>query len=149
MLKGIDPILSGELLRVLCDMGHGDEIAVVDANFTAYRLAAGRPVVRLDGVGLVRACQAVLSVFPLDVDLVQPVAYMQVSNTPPGYLSAVQAEVVAAVGRLAGRPPEACEGVERFAFYERVKRAVAIVQTGEMAPFANFQFAKAVIKQDG
>jgi len=126
-------------------MGHGDEIAVVDANFTAYRLAAGRPVLRLDGVGLLRACEAVLSVLPLDVDLAQPVAYMQVSNTPPGYRSAVQEAVVGAVARLAGRPAEACEGVERFAFYGRVERAVAIIQTGELAPFANFQFAKAVI----
>jgi L-fucose mutarotase len=87
----------------------------------------------------------VLSVVPLAVDLAQPVAYMKVSDTPDGFVSPVQAAVIAAVGRLGGRPPESCEAVERFAFYDRVARAVAIIQTGEMAPFANFQFAKAVI----
>jgi L-fucose mutarotase len=145
MLKGIDPLLSGELLKLLCNMGHGDEIAVVDANFTAYSLAAGRPVIRLDGAGLLRSVEALLSVFPLDIDVPQPVAYMQVSHMPAGYVSPLQAEVIAAVERLAGRPAPACEGIERFAFYRRVSRAVAIIQTGELAPFANFQFAKAVV----
>lgn len=145
MLKGLDPILSGDLLRVLCDMGHADQIAVVDANFTAYRLAAGRPVLRLDGVSLLRACEAILSVLPLDDDLLQPVAYMHATGSAPDFRTPAQAAVVAAVQRLAGKPPAACEPVERFAFYARAAQAVAIVQTGELTPFANFQFAKAVI----
>ncbi|MDE3010609.1 MAG: RbsD or FucU transport [Pseudomonadota bacterium] len=145
MLRGLDPILNGDLLKVLCDMGHGDQIAVVDANFTAYRLAAGRPVLRLDGVGLLRACEAILSVLPLDDDLLQPAAYMQVTGSAPDFRTPVQSAVVAAVQRLAGRPATACEAVERFAFYTRAAQAVAVVQTGELTPFANFLFAKAVI----
>ena len=77
MLKNIDPLLTPELLKVLAEMGHGDEIALVDANFTAASLGAahGR-VLRLAGAGLVAACDAVLSLLPLDVIEAGPVAYM-------------------------------------------------------------------------
>ena len=94
MLKGIDPLLGPQLLAVLCDMGHGDEIAVVDANFTARKLAGTKPILRLDGVGLLRACQAVTSVFPLDAFVAQPVSYMQVSGAPAGHVAEVHREVL-------------------------------------------------------
>lgn len=139
MLKGIDALLSPELLKVLCEMGHGDEVVVVDANFTAASLGRGKPLLRLPGSGLARACAAVLSVFPLDQAVPRPVAYMQVSDTADGYASAVQRAVMALL------PPGQCEAVERFAFYERVRKAYAIVQTGEMQPYANFIFKKGVI----
>ncbi len=145
MLKGIDPLLSPGLLKLLCEMGHGDEIVLADANFTALSLGRGKTVLRLPGVGMAQACAAVLSVFPLDDYVTQPVAYMQVSDTPAGYRSALQREVIdAMVGRGDARPGQ-CEAFERFAFYERVKNAYAIVQTGELQPFANFLFKKGVI----
>ncbi|PUA18981.1 RbsD/FucU family protein [Glaciimonas sp. PCH181] len=144
MLKGIDPHLSGELLKVLCDMGHGNEIVIVDANFTAHSLAAGKPVIQLPGISLLSACKAVLSVFPLDA-IAQPVAYMQVSDTPRGYASAAQRAVITLLEKTGAAKPEQCEAVERFAFYERVKHAYAIVQTGELQPYANFLFKKGVI----
>ncbi|HEX8605444.1 MAG TPA: RbsD/FucU domain-containing protein [Pseudoduganella sp.] len=139
MLKGIDPLLTPELLKVLAEMGHGDAIAVVDANFTATTLGAGKPLVRLAGAGLQRACAAVLSVFPLGTAAEWPVAFMKVGDTPDGYVSPLQREVVALCAPCGG------EAVERFAFYERVEQAYAIVQTGEMQPFANFIFTKGVI----
>ncbi|MGS0740851.1 RbsD/FucU family protein [Glaciimonas sp. GG7] len=145
MLKGIDPLLSGELLKVLCDMGHGNEILIVDANFTAYSLAGGKPVIQLPGVSLLRACTAVLSVFPLDQAVEQPVAYMQVSDSPAGYLSDVQLAVINTLRSARYAKVGQCEAVERFAFYERVKHAYAIVQTGEMQPYANFILKKGVI----
>jgi len=145
MLKNIDPVLSPELLKLLCEMGHGDEIVLADANFTAESLAQGRPVLRLPGIGMVRACEAVLSVFPLDAAVTQPVAYMQVSDTPRGYCSALQREVMTQMQARGDAQPAQCEAIERFAFYERVGRAYAIVQTGEMQPFANFVFKKGVI----
>ena len=74
MLKGIDPLLSPELLMHLSAMGHGEWVAVVDANFTANYLAQGKPLVRLPGITLERTSQAVLSVFPLDSAVVQPAA---------------------------------------------------------------------------
>ena len=101
MLKGIDPLLTPELLRVLAEMGHGDEIVVADANFTATSLARGRPVITLAGAVVQRACEALLSLLPLDAMVAQPVAYMQVGDTPPGYRSALQRQVVARLGRRA------------------------------------------------
>jgi L-fucose mutarotase len=145
MLKGIDPLLSPELLKLLAEMGHGDEIVLADANFTAVSLAAGKPLVRLPGIDMRRACRAVLSLLPLDAMVERPVAYMQVGGTAPPYRSALQREVVgelAALGHL--REPQ-CEPTERFAFYERVRGAFAIVHTGEMQPWANFIFKKGVI----
>lgn len=146
MLKGIDPRLTPELLKTLAEMGHGDEIVLADANFTAHTLAAGRPVLRLAGVGLRDACAAVLALLPLDQMVQRPVAYMQVGDTPEGYRSALQREVIADLEARCGAAP-ACEAMERFAFYERVRGAFAIVQTGELQPWANFLFKKGVIAQ--
>lgn len=147
MLKGIDPLLSPELLKVLCEMGHGDEIVLVDANFTGCTLAQGKPLIRLPGVDLVRACAAVLSVLPLDDKVAQPVAYMKVCDSPAGYASALQRRVLDLLDSTRSASPAQCEATERFAFYERVKRAHAIVQTGEMQPYANFLFKKGVISE--
>ncbi|MEJ8813097.1 RbsD/FucU domain-containing protein [Variovorax ureilyticus] len=148
MLKNIDPLLSPELLKVLCEMGHGDEIVLADANFTASSLGSGKPVLRLPGVGMREACAAVLSVFPLDAAVVQPVAFMQVSGTPEGHRSALQRDVIGQMVSRADATHAQCEPVERFAFYERVRGAYAIVQTGELQPYANFLFKKGVITQD-
>jgi L-fucose mutarotase len=145
MLKGIDPLLTPELLRVLAEMGHGDEIVVADANFTAASLGRGKALVALPGVGVQRACEAVLSLLPLDAAVARPVAYMQVSDTPAGYRSALQRETIAALERAGHCGAAQCEAVERFAFYERVKAAYAIVHTGELQPFANFIFKKGVL----
>ncbi|MCE3604143.1 RbsD or FucU transport [Massilia sp. P8910] len=144
MLKNIDPLLSPELLKVLAEMGHGDTVAVVDANFTATTLGRGKPVVRLPGTGLARTCAAVLSVFPLDLPG-QPVAFMAVGDQPPHYRSPLQQDVIALCASAAQAGPGQCQAVERFAFYELVKRAYAIVQTGEMQPYANFLFSKGVL----
>lgn len=147
MLKGIDTLLSPELLKVLCEMGHGDEIVVVDANFTAESLGHGKPIIRLPGIDLHRACAAVLSVFPLDAAVTQPVAYMKVSDTPEGYTSALQRSVIELLARTGSADTEQCEAVERFSFYDRVKQSYAILQTGEMQPYANFLFKKGVIAE--
>lgn len=97
-------------------MGHGDEIAVVDANFTAASLANGKPVIRLAGVDLPSVCAAILLVFPLDTDVAQPVAFMHVSHSANDFISPIQAAVIEHVPE-----PTRCVAVERFAFYERVK----------------------------
>ncbi|MBU6439065.1 MAG: RbsD or FucU transport [Betaproteobacteria bacterium] len=146
MLKNIDPLLTPELLKVLAEMGHGDEIAVVDANFTAASLAAahGR-VLRLAGAGLVAACDAVLSLLPLDSGDASPAAFMQHAGMPEGQPSALQARVIDSLVRVGGVPARSCQAMERFAFYERVRRAWAVVQTSEPQPFGNFLFKKGVI----
>ena len=148
MLKGIDPVLSPELLKVLCEMGHGDEVVLADANFTAESLGRGKTVLHLPGVDIRRACAAVLSVFPLDAYVDQPVTYMQVGDTAPGYRSAVQREVIDDMVTGGNGRSEQCEALERFPFYDRVKGAFAIVQTGELQGWANFLFKKGVIAED-
>ena len=108
MLKGIDPLLTPDLLKVLAEMGHGDEIVLADANFTAQALAGGKPVLRLPGAGMARACAALLSVLPLDEAVAQPVGYMQVSDTPPGCRSALQRDVIAGMTERGDARPEQC-----------------------------------------
>lgn len=144
MLKGIDPVLTPDMLKLLAEMGHDDALVLADANFTAMSLGAGKPVLRMAGIGMVRALQAVTSVLPLAEDVPQPVAYMQVSDTADGYRSALQREAIALLAD-AGLPPERVEAVERFAFYDRVKKAYAIVVTGEQQPFGNFILRKGVL----
>jgi L-fucose mutarotase len=148
MLKGISPLLSPELLKVLCEMGHGDEIVMADANFTAESLGRGKTVLRLPGIGMRQACAAVLSVFPLDDFVTRPVAYMQVGDAAPGYRSELQREVIADLSAGGTARSEQCEPLERFSFYERVSRAYAIVQTGELQAWANFVFKKGVIAEE-
>ncbi len=148
MLKNIDPLLSPELLKVLCEMGHGDEVVLADANFTAAALGRDAVVLRLPGVSMRRACAAVLSVLPLDDMVAQPVACMQVGGSPDGYRSALQREVQGDMAASGAALPGQCEAVERFAFYERVKGAYAIVQTGELQAWANFVFKKGVIAEE-
>ena len=151
MLKGINPLLTPELLKLLCEMGHGDEIVLADANFTAESLSAqggGRPVLRLGGAGLHDSCMAVLSVFPLDASEPQPVAYMKVGDTADGYLSELQRGIVRRMEQDGVARARQCEALERFAFYDRARRAYAIVQTGEMQAYANFIFKKGVIADE-
>ena len=144
MLKGIDPLLTPDLLKVLMEMGHDDTIVLADANFTAVRYGQGKPLIRLPGIGMARAVAAVSSVLPLVADEQHPVGYMQVSDSPAGYRSALQREVLAGLESqlLAGQSAQA---IERYAFYERTQKAFAIVLTGELQPFGNFLLRKGVI----
>ena len=143
MLKGIDPLLSPELLRVLAAMGHGDEICLADANFPAETIAGSRPLVRLPGIDGPRALEAVLSVLPLDSFVAAPAAVMQVVDDPaavPGPVSDYQRVLNRIEGRSVGIEP-----VERFAFYERARGAFAVVATGEPRAYGNILLRKGVI----
>lgn len=144
MLKGIHPLLSPDLLGVLMEMGHDDALVLADANFTAMSLAAGKPVLRLPGIGMADAVQAVISLLPLAADLDHPVAFMQVGGTQAPYRSALQREVLGHLEPhfLSG---QSAESLERFAFYERARTAYAFVVTGERQPFGNFIVRKGVL----
>jgi L-fucose mutarotase len=144
MLKGIDPILTPELLMHLSAMGHGEWVAVVDANFTADFLSQGKPVVRLPGNSLVRVSRAVLSVLPLATDVVQPVAFMHACGQAPDFCTPAQQAVVDWVV-ADGLKPEQVEPVERYAFYEKIKNASLIVQSGEGSAYGNAAFCKGVV----
>jgi L-fucose mutarotase len=144
LLKGIDPLLTPDLLRILAQMGHDDALVIADRNFTADRLAAGKPVIRLPGANLVRAVAAITSLLPLAEDVSSPVVYMQVGGTQAPYQSAVQREVTELITPQL-KPGQSLEGLERFAFYERARGAYAFVLTGEAQPFANVILRKGVI----
>ncbi|MGY0194676.1 RbsD/FucU family protein [Leptothrix sp. BB-4] len=150
MLKGIDPLISPDLLKVLADMGHGNEIVVADANFTAASLSIGpdgerKPVIHLPGAGILRTVQAITSLLPLDAAVEQPVAYMHVSGQPEGYRSRLQRDIIGWLNEAGHARPEQCQAIERFAFYDRVRTAYAIVLTSDLQPYGNFILKKGVI----
>jgi L-fucose mutarotase len=149
MLWGIDPLLDADLLYALRRMGHGDEIAIVDANFPAASTAAstttGAPIV-MSGVLLPRAVEAILSVMPLDTFVPDPALRMEIVNDPVG-VPPVQQEVQQAIDRAVGRR-QPLVGIERFAFYERAAEAFAIVSTGERRHYGCVIFKKGVLPEE-
>ena len=142
MLKGIDPILSPELLAILRAMGHGDEIAIVDANFPAASNA--RRLVRLDGVSATAALDGVLSVMPLD-DFVPEAAWRMEVVGAPDAEQPVFAAFREALARHEGSQARLA-ALERFAFYERARAAFAIVATGETRLYGNIILKKGIVR---
>ena len=142
MLKGISPLISPELLKVLCEMGHGDEIVLADANFPAESM--GQRVVRADVIGATELLRAILPLFPLDQydesnfvlmsvvpgDPIEPVIWDEYRATLTAY-----------------EPDAKIQTIDRFAYYERAKKAYCIVATGESAQYANILLKKGVIRQ--
>lgn len=141
MLRGIDPILSPDLLRILAAMGHGDDIVIADANFPGE--TNGRRLVRLDGLDAVSVVRAVLSLLPLDSFVPDPALSMEVVSDPSA-VPAVVAEFQAAIDEVADNPAP-IRPLERFAFYERARGAFAVVQTGEVRHYGNLILKKGVI----
>ena len=140
MLKGISKIISPQLLKILCEMGHGDEIVIADGNFPSENY--GQRVVRADACGGVQMLEAVLSLIPLDTYAEENFLLMQTTQGDPTptiwkeYFSvANEKDDNVRVGEL-----------ERFAFYERAKNAYAVIATGESAVYANIILKKGVIK---
>lgn len=141
MLKGIDPLLSGELLRVLDDMGHGDQLALVDRNFPAYQ--PGRPVIRLGESGSLRALDAILSVMPLDSYVTYPIERMEVKDDPSIILP-TQQEVFERAKQIEGWDFQ-MGVIPRMDFYQRAKGCFAVVHTLETEPYSCFILHKGVI----
>lgn len=149
MLKSIDPLLNADVLYALRAMGHGDDVILCDTNFPADSVARqtvlGR-LLRIDNVTAARAARAVLSVMPLDGFVEQPALRMEVVGRPdeiPDVQREVQAEIDAAEGRS-----WPMGSIERFAFYERARKAYAVIATGERRFYGCFVFKKGVIAPD-
>lgn len=140
MLKTIPPILSPELLKVLMEMGHGDEIVLADANFPAASMA--RRLVRCDGHNIPELLEAVLQFLPLDTYVDMPVALMAV--VPGDTFEPKIWDVYSATVERRERAVE-LELMERFAFYDRAREAYAIVATGERSLYANIILKKGVV----
>ena len=144
MLKNVPPILSPELLKALCEMGHGDELVIGDGNFPAESMGRDAIVIRADGHGVPELLDAILTVIPLDQYSEKTVALMEVVPGDP-----VVPTIWDAYKELLNKhDPDHCqiEMTERFAFYERAKKAYLIIATGETEIYANILLKKGVVK---
>ena len=141
MLKGVDPVLTGELLKVLDEMGHGDQLVIADRNFPAA--TTGKPVIRVGEVGAVRVMTAILSVFPLDTFVARPLERMEVDSDP--LLTNSTIDAVLEVARSSHEGDLEYGVIPRFDFYERARHASAVVLTLEAAPYCDFILTKGVI----
>lgn len=139
MLKNIDKLLTGDILKALCDMGHGDELVIADANFPAETVA--QRLIRVPGIDGVRMAEAIMSVFPLDTYVESPACVMDLTDgdkakgmpTPvvwPEYARVTDSELGL---------------IERFEFYERTKKAYLVIQTGEERQYGNLLLTKGVV----
>ncbi len=141
MLKGVDPLLSGDLLAILDDMGHGDQLALVDRNFPA--VSSGRPVIRLGEVTILRAAEAILSVLPLDSFQPHPLERMEVEDDPVR-TTPVQDDLLSLAARIEERPLQ-YGVIPRLHFYERVRSVSAVVHTLDSVPYGCFILHKGVV----
>lgn len=144
MLKGIPKILSPELLKTICEMGHGDTLVIADGNFPAESVGKDAVVIRMDGHGVPEILDAILKLLPLDTYVEKPVSLMEVVQgdtveTPiwDTYFEILQAHDA--------RGRQTVDYVERFDFYEHAKHAYAIIATGEQALYANVLLQKGVV----
>lgn len=144
MLKGIPAILSPELLKVVCEMGHGDELVIADGNFPAESIGKNAVVIRADGHGVPEMLDAILQIIPLDQYVDQPAALMKVVPGDP--VVPVIWDEYRALLKKHGENLDKIEMMERFAFYDRAKNAYAVIATGETAIYANVLLKKGVVK---
>lgn len=144
MLKNIPKILSPELLKVLCEMGHSDRLVIGDGNFPAESMGKNAIVIRADGHGIAELLEAILKVFPLDTYVEHPVNLMEVMPGDP-----VETPIWDTYGKIVSEADERGEKaighIERFAFYDQAKTAYAIIATSESALYANVMLQKGVI----
>lgn len=140
MLKNISSILSPDLLKILMEMGHGDEIVIADGNFPSANY--GQRLVRLDGHGVPEVMSAILDLMPLDIYVDAPVALMEVVPGDP-YVPEIWDTYRQIIEDKEGQ--KGIENMERFAFYDRAKEAYAVVATGETSLYANVILKKGVV----
>ncbi|AZO62707.1 MAG: ribose ABC transporter [Mesorhizobium sp.] len=148
MLKGINPLLNADVLQALRAMGHGDDLIIADTNFpsdsVAKQTVLGK-LLRIDAPAA-EVVKAVLSLYPLDSFVNDAAARMEIVGKPneiPPVQKEVQQEIDAAEGK-----PWPMISIERYAFYERAKKAYCVIQTGERRFYGCFAFRKGVIPPD-
>ncbi|MGE7859686.1 RbsD/FucU family protein [Bacillus mobilis] len=141
MLKGIPKIISPDLMKILLEMGHGDEIVLADGNFPAA--SCGAKLIRCEGHGVLEVLQAILQFFPLDTYSDHSVSLMKVVKGDP--TTPTIWETYDAVIKQYDTHFDSFEMIDRFAFYERAKKAYAIVATSESALYANVILKKGVV----
>ena len=146
MLKNIPKILSPELLKILCEMGHSDRIVIADGNFPAESMGKNGIVIRMDGHGTSEILDAILQVFPLDTYVEKPVQLMELMERDKGKIKTpiwnAYNEIVA---KYDVRGEKAVGNIDRFEFYDQAKKAYCIIATGESALYANIMLQKGVL----
>lgn len=144
MLKGIPKILSPKLLKVLCEMGHGDKILIADGNFPCHTMGKDAIVIRCDGHGVTEMLDAVLSLMPLDDLTSTPCRVMQV--TPgQGVETPIWEDFYKTIEKYDERGKSAVEETERYEFYEHSRTCYAIIATSESALYANIMLQKGTV----
>ena len=144
MLKGLDPLLSPDLIYALRAMGHGDELTIVDANYPAS--SAGPDLIRLDAASATTALDAILSVLPLD-DFVPEACWTMNPVEKGAKEPPIFAEFRSVIERREGSAFKLAT-LERFAFYERARESFAVVATGERRLYGNIILKKGIIRPD-
>lgn len=139
MLKGISPVISPELLKILAEMGHGDEIVLADAHFPGHTFC--KNVIRADGLRVPVLLEGILPLFELDsyADPLIMMAAVEGDKLDP----AVEAAYVKSIRKSTPKAP-AVKRIDRFAFYDRAEKAFACVMTGELAKYGNIILKKGV-----
>ncbi len=146
MLKNIPPILSPELLKVLCEMGHSDRIVIADGNFPAESIGKNAIVIRMDGHGVPEILDAILKVFPLDTYVEKPVNLMALMPNDVGKVkTSIWDKYTEIITSHDSRGKDAIGTIERFSFYEEAKKSYCIIATGETAIYANIILQKGVV----
>ncbi len=142
MLKNVPPILSPELIKILMEMGHGDEIVIADSNFPCY--TTNSRVIRMDGNGGNAVLEAIISLLPLD-DYAEDNVFLMNVLEGDNVKTPIWDEYKKTLNLYEGNAAK-IKFLERFAFYERAKTAYAVVATSEEALYANIILKKGVIR---
>jgi len=148
MLKGINPLLNADVLQALRAMGHGDDLIIADTNFPSASVAKQTvlgSLLRIDAPAA-EVVKAVLSLYPLDSFVNDAAARMEVVGEP-NEITPVQKEVQKEIDKAEGKPWPMIS-IERYAFYERARKAYCVIQTGERRFYGCFAFRKGVIPPD-
>lgn len=143
MLKGIPKILSPELLKALCEMGHTDELTIGDGNFPGHTY--GKKVIRMDGHGVPEILEAILEVFPLDTYVEKPVTLMEVvkGDTAKTPIWDTYKEIIA---KFDDRGADCVQAIDKWEFYDQTKeKSSVVIMTGESAIYANIILKKGVV----
>lgn len=145
MLINVNPLLSPDILSTLRSMGHGDRFVLSDANFPSY--SHTNNLLRMDGLTLPQAAEAILSVFPLDSFVPEPVQRMQIDGKPDE-INEVHQELIDTVKNVSGSNWNV-GSIERQKFYQEAKKTFAVITTSDTRPYGCFIFTKGVLKPDG
>lgn len=144
MLKGIPTIIGPELLKVLCEMGHGDTIVIADGNFPAASVADGHILIRMDGHGVPEILEGILKLMPLDQYVEKPVTLMERCEGDNADIS-IWDTYKATLNKAESRGESLIGTLERFAFYDEAKKAYAVIATSETSQYANIILKKGCV----